>query len=161
MVLIAMNCLVSIRMWDSDLPPITQVSMGRGASGTDLPPQRLLIEPLASQAATQLCLPTPLETSAASSLAWTLTSFVHFLFQVEAPTSSASRQYNLQPSLVLDHTTSLVLDCTTFDLPGSGLCNLQCSLVLDCATSNVVQCIPHILQTPLIPDPTIFNSLSF
>lgn len=41
MVLIAMNCLVSIRMWDSDLPPpsVTQVSMGRGASGTDLPPQ--------------------------------------------------------------------------------------------------------------------------
>lgn len=59
MVLIAMNCLVSIRMWDSDLPPlpVTQVSMGRGASGTDLPPRRLLIEPLASQAATQLCLP--------------------------------------------------------------------------------------------------------
>lgn len=45
-------------MWNSDLHTPTQVSMGRGASGPDLPTtQRLLIEPLASQAATQLCRP--------------------------------------------------------------------------------------------------------
>lgn len=33
-----MNCLESIRMWDSNLYPTpTQVSVGRGASEPDLP----------------------------------------------------------------------------------------------------------------------------